>query len=79
MNLSTRIPYAPVILKNVSDVYQKKTYKKGDRCINFNKLWKANQNIDVAEEWTYEHWTQTTIDNELNSLVPHVDDEILYL
>lgn len=79
MNTNTKIPYAPTILKNVADSYKKKTYSKGDRCINFNKLWKANQNISVAEDWNYEHWDQTTIDDELKSLIPYVEDEILYL
>ena len=37
------------------------TYKKGAICIQNNKLYEANQNIDVAEQFTESHWTETTL------------------
>lgn len=36
-------------------------YKKGAICIQNNKLYEANQNIDVAEQFTESHWTETTL------------------
>ena len=37
------------------------TYTKGAICIQNNKLYEANQNIDVAEQFTEAHWTETTL------------------
>lgn len=36
-------------------------YKKGAICIQNNKLYEANQNIDVVEQFTESHWTETTL------------------
>ena len=36
-------------------------YKKGAICIQNNKLYEAKQNIDVAEQFTELHWTETTL------------------
>lgn len=55
------------IEENTADVYTGKTYSSGDYCIYNNVLYKANQNIDVAEEFTPEYWTETTIGTELKS------------
>lgn len=55
------------IEENTADVYTEKTYSSGDYCIYNNVLYKANQNIDVAEEFTPDHWTETTIGTELKA------------
>ncbi len=48
--------------KSVSDRYKKKTYKKGETCIKYNKLYQAKENIDEPEEWNPEHWEETTVE-----------------
>lgn len=48
--------------KSVSDGYQKKTYKKGETCIKYNKLYQAEEDIDEPEEWNPEHWKETTVE-----------------
>lgn len=44
------------------------TYKAGDLRIQNNALWKAKQDINVAEAWTPDHWDPTTLAAELSSL-----------
>lgn len=41
------------------------TYKKGDYCTKDGKLYKANQDIAIAEAWTEGHWTETDVGTEL--------------
>lgn len=48
--------------KNFSDQYTKKTYKKGETCIQNNVLYEANANIDTAEDWNAAHWTETSVE-----------------
>ena len=37
------------------------TYMKGAICIQNNKLYESNKNIDVAEQFTESHWTEITL------------------
>lgn len=48
--------------KNISDEYQSRPYTVGETCIHNNALYKAKQDIDAAEDWTPEHWTETTVE-----------------
>lgn len=52
----------------ISDKYSSEnSYMTGDYCIYNNNLYKANQTIN-KEEFNVEHWTQTTISEELDTL-----------
>ncbi len=54
---------------NLVDAYNPNgTYQSGEYCIKNDILYKANQNINVAEPWTQEHWTVTTIGEELSAV-----------
>ncbi|HIT65805.1 MAG TPA: hypothetical protein IAB61_00960 [Candidatus Merdisoma merdipullorum] len=58
-----------LIKANQADAYNPEaTYAAGDYCIYDNVLYKANQDISVAETWTPAHWTQTTVAAELSGL-----------
>lgn len=58
-----------VIKLNQADAYNpESTYAAGAYCIYDNVLYKANQDISVAETWTPAHWTQTTVAAELSGL-----------
>lgn len=48
--------------KNFSDQYTKKTYKKGETCIQDNVLYEANADINPAEDWNAAHWTETSVE-----------------
>lgn len=48
--------------KNFSDQYTKKTYKKGETCIQNNVLYEANADIDTEEDWNATHWTETSVE-----------------
>lgn len=49
-----------------SDTYSSlSTYSEGDYCIYNNMLYKANTDIDIAEQWTPGHWDVTNIGTEL--------------
>lgn len=54
--------------KNISDGYQIRPYTAGETCIHNNTLYKAKQDITVAEEWNPEHWEETTVEQELNAV-----------
>lgn len=55
-----------VVNGNQADLYSPdETYTAGRLVINNNALWKAKQDINVAEPWTPEHWDSTTIAKEL--------------
>lgn len=46
----------------ITDEYDStSTYNVGDYVIYENELYKCNTNIDIAEDWTSTHWTQTNI------------------
>lgn len=60
------------VLGQQADIYSKKTYAVGDYCIYENALYKCNTAISSAEDWTAEHWTKTTIANELKSIIGSV-------
>lgn len=47
---------------NFSDKYVKKTYKKGETCIQDNVLYEANADINTAEDWNAAHWTETSVE-----------------
>lgn len=54
---------------NTADEYSPdETYTAGRLVIQNNALWKAKQDISVAETWTPEHWEGTTLAAELSSL-----------
>lgn len=58
-----------VINGNQADSYSPdETYTAGRLVINNNALWKAKQDIDVAEAWTPEHWELTTLAAELSAV-----------
>lgn len=44
------------------------TYTAGDYCTNNGSLYKANQDISTAEEWTASHWTQIVMGDEVACL-----------
>lgn len=52
---------------NADEYSNSKTYAKDEYCIYNNTLYKANQAIDTAEEFTESHWTETTVGTELKS------------
>lgn len=54
--------------KNISDGYQIRPYTAGETCIHNNTLYKAKQDITVAEEWNPEHWEETTVEQELSAV-----------
>lgn len=54
---------------NTADEYSpNETYTAGRLVIQNNALWKAKQDISVAETWTPDHWDPTTLAAELSSL-----------
>lgn len=58
-----------VINGNQADLYSPdETYTAGRLVIQNNALWKAKQDIDVAEAWTPEHWELTTLAAELSAV-----------
>ena len=58
-----------VINGNQADLYSPdETYTAGRLVINNNALWKAKQDIDVAEAWTPDHWDPTTLAAELSAV-----------
>ena len=54
--------------KNISDGYQIRPYTAGETCIHNNTLYKAKQDITVAENWNPEHWKETTVEQELSAV-----------
>lgn len=50
------------------------TYSSGDLRIHDNILYKANQDISVAEPWTPAHWDATTIAAELKAQAEDISD-----
>ena len=46
------------------------TYKKGEYVVHENKLYRAKQDINAAEEWTSEHWQQIRIADDVRSAIP---------
>lgn len=47
----------------VTDAYDPKvTYKKGETCIQDNKLYRAKADITTAEIWTPDHWEETSLE-----------------
>lgn len=58
-----------VVNGNQADSYSPdETYTAGRLVIHNNALWKAKQDIDVAELWTPEHWESTTLAAELSAV-----------
>ena len=50
---------------NIAEEYDStKTYNEGDYVFHSDKLYKANQDITVAESWDGSHWTETTVAEE---------------
>lgn len=54
--------------KNISDGYQIRPYTAGETCIHNNTLYKAKQDITVAEDWNPDHWKETTVEQELSAV-----------
>lgn len=64
-----------VVNGNQADLYSPdETYTAGCLVINNNALWKAKQDIDVAEAWTPEHWEPTTLAAELKAQAEDISD-----
>lgn len=60
---------------NFADKYDPdSTYTQGKLCIQNDALWKAKQDIDVAEAWTPAHWDATTIAAELSAVNSSLQD-----
>lgn len=54
---------------NTADEYSPdETYTAGRLVIQNNALWKAKQDISVAETWTPDHWGPTTLAAELSAV-----------
>lgn len=54
---------------NIAAQYREEaTYHAGDICISGGNLYKAKQDIDVAEAFTAGHWEEITIGNELTAI-----------
>lgn len=54
---------------NTADEYSPdETYTAGRLVIQNNALWKAKQDINVAEAWTPEHWEGTTLAAEFSAV-----------
>lgn len=54
---------------NTADEYSPdETYTAGRLVIQNNALWKAKQDINVAEAWTPAHWDPTTLAAELSAV-----------
>lgn len=54
---------------NTADEYSPdETYTAGRLVIQNNALWKAKQDISVAETWTPDHWELTTLAAELSAV-----------
>lgn len=54
---------------NTADEYSPdETYTAGRLVIKNNALWKAKQDINVAEAWTPEHWEGTTLAAEFSAV-----------
>ena len=49
------------------------TYEAGDYCTNGKKLYKCKSDISSAEEWTEEHWEETTVMAELLALTAQAE------
>ena len=59
--------------KNFSDQYTKKTYKKGETCIQDNVLYEANVDINTAEDWNAAHWTETSVEKIRDKMRQELD------
>ena len=54
---------------NIAAEYSEEaTYHSGDICISGGNLYKARQDINVAEAFTAEHWEKITIGHELTAI-----------
>lgn len=63
---------------NTADEYSPdETYTAGRLVIQNNALWKAKQDISVAEPWTPEHWELTTLAAELSAVNSRIDSRII--
>ena len=62
---------------NFADKYNPDlTYVAGDLRIYNNALWRAKQNIDVAEPWTESHWESTNITEVIGSVYSSLNSRI---
>ena len=67
------------IAGDIAGIYSnKKTYAKDDLCIYEYQLYKANQDIDPAEEWTAAHWDKTTMVDSAGSGAPVLQLKITF-
>lgn len=63
---------------NFADKYDPdSTYTQGDIRINNDALWKAKQNIDVAEPWTESHWESTNLAEVIASVYSSLNSRML--
>ena len=64
---------------NTADEYSPdETYTAGRLVIQNNALWKAKQDISVAETWTPDHWDPTTLAAELSSLNSRIMQSLIF-
>ena len=62
---------------NFADKYNPDlTYVAGDLRIYNNALWRAKQNIDVAEPWTESHWESTNITEVIGSVYSSLNSSL---
>ena len=59
---------------SVDEYDEDSTYSAGDLRIHDNILYKANQDISVAEAWTPAHWDATTIAAELKAQAEDISE-----
>lgn len=62
-------------LSNLADAYDATaTYAVGDYCIHDNQLYKCNAAITTAEAWNANHWTATTMADEIANKQDKITD-----
>lgn len=63
-----RVASVDNVLSNIAPAYDPaQLYALGAFCIHEEKLYKCNTAIEEAEEWNQEHWTATTVMDEIST------------
>lgn len=62
----------PDFLESIAPNYEDMTFpiEKGTLVVYAQKLYVANSDISTSEEWDSTHWNETTVADELESIVP---------
>ena len=66
--LNSRINKVKEIINDVAEYSDESTYSAGDRVWYSGRLYKANQAISTAEEWTAAHWDQEDVVEKVDEL-----------